>query len=62
MQMANFLKNDSKNCNKRSTEKLYKNTVHKNEVGYIVTPAGSRSLTLMHTADIGNPRIFNKKA
>lgn len=61
--MANFLKNDSKNCNKRSTEKLYKDTVHKNEVGYIVTPGTcSRSLTLMHTVDIGNPRILNKKA
>ena len=61
-QMANFLKNDSKNCNKRSTEKLYKNTVHKNEVGYTVTPGTcSRSLTLMHTVVIGNPRIFYKR-
>ena len=48
--MVNFLWNVFKNCNKRNRDKLYKDDVHINKVGY---------QTLMHT--IGNSRDFHNR-
>ena len=43
----------------KETHKLYKDNVRIYKVGY-QTP-GSRSLTLMHTVVIGNPRYFHQR-
>ena len=54
IEMANFLYNVFKNCNKRNTDKLG----HIIKVGY-QTP-GSRSLILMNTVVIGVSKNFHK--
>ena len=48
-----------KNCKKSNFNNLYRDNVHRNNSGY-ETPRG-RSLTLLHTDVIANPRNFHER-